>query len=521
MSGTEKVHVDVTLLLRGKQRIYGVKNNEFERYAQYCSRRVVRLTKLMKKKEDVVDMKGPKFNFSASVNQNSEHLQILLFKADGAWARYRFLKNTAEKQKRRSHAIQRLRKCQKWWQIAHDCAEAFCSERTILEVNAFQSYAKASLELERGEWSQALSTFTTVTDIFSDIREASPDATLRTFCGEIIDDINPLIEFCRFNLDKTDGTHIDAATREKIKNIYDQNTESLNTHTLSELTWRNKTVPIVHEGLRGKMANIVDLISDIHQHQAGSEDQVEMKLFDKLIMESHAARQTIRSIASKGESEELKVLDSYLDWNSYIVTLERSRVLLNTLSNANQKADLASRTYARILENKTKYDGDAAVEALMNIWRALKLLYITESNLINQQNNNASKNNSKSVALLERAKNYINTAQNIISAEGVVDPPILKTWASDVALQIRRQRIMKVAQTTGVEIFAKSGSSLSFLEDQDSYQSCQTLVQVPPLPKPIVPKGMIFNSARDEYLDYPNIDTKLSKKSWSARLKFW
>ena len=90
MSTQEKVNIDVTLLLRGKQRLYGVKNNEYERYAQYCSRRVVRLTRLLKKREDCVEMKGPKFNLSADINQNAEHMQIVLFKADGAWARYRF-----------------------------------------------------------------------------------------------------------------------------------------------------------------------------------------------------------------------------------------------------------------------------------------------------------------------------------------------------------------------------------------------------------------------------------------------
>lgn len=510
----EKVNIDVTLLLRGKQRLYGVKNNEYERYAQYCSRRVVRLAHLMKKREDCVEMKGPKYNLSANINQNAEHMQIVLFKADGAFARYRFLKNTAEKQKRKSHAISRLRKSQKWWQLAHECADAFCTEKTQLEVQAFQSYAKASLELELGHWSEALSTFTAVTDIFSDIQNASSDATLKLFCREMIDDITPLIEFCRFNLGQIDGQHIDAETRERIINIY-EGSENLPTNTLSELKWRDKTVPIVHEGLRVKLATVVDLINDIHKE--GHEPQFAMKLFDKLITESHSARQTIRSISSKGESEELQTIDSFLDWNSYIVTLERSRILLSTLSTPSQKADLASRTYLRISENKSKYENDPAIDALLNIWRSLKVFYIADVSTVSSE---------KSFGLLERAKNYINTALNIISSENVDNPPSLQKWATEIQDSIRKVRIVKIAHANGVVGIAGKRNTTEeaerpFLEDLNSFTSCPTLVQIPPLPKSVTPKGMIFNNARDEHLDYPDISAKLKKKSWSARLKFW
>ena len=517
MSTPDKVNIDVTLLLRGKQRLYGVKNNEFEKYAQYCSRRVVRLTHLMKKKEDCVEMKGPKFNLSANVNQNAEHMQIVLFKADGAMARYRFLKNTAEKKKRKVHAINRLKKCQKWWQIARECADAFCTEKTQLEVQAFQSYAKATLELELENWSDALSTFNSVSNIFSNIQEASGDATLKLFCREIIDDITPLIDFCRFSLGQIDGQHIDAETKERISNInsiYDKGTDNLPTNTLSELKWRDKTVPVVHEGLRVKLAAVVDLIDDINKE--GHEAQFTMKLFDKLIMEAHSARQTIRSIASKGESEELKTIDEFLDWNAYIVTLERSRILLSTLNKPTQKADLASRTYLRITENKTKYENDPAIDALLNIWRSLKVFYIADVPTVSSD---------KSLGLIERAKNYINTALKIISSENVENPPSLKKWATEIQDLIRKTRILKIAQSTGITSITEKKQSQEagkpFLEDINSFTSCPTLVQIPPLPKAITPKGMIFNNALDEYLDYPDISTKLQKKSWSSRLKFW
>lgn len=525
MTTPEKVNIDVTLLLRGKQRLYGVRNNEYERYAQYCSRRVVRLIHLMKKRSDFVGIEekpeepqegkpqtkktGPKFDLRPEVNQNAEHMEIVLLKADSAFARYYFLKNTATKHKRKAHALSRLRKCQKLWEIATECAKAFCTEKTQLEVHAFQSYARATLELELQQWDKALTTFTTVTDIFSNIKNASNDPTLRTFCGEIIEDITPLIEFCRFNLGQIDGQHIDTETREKIKNIYVKDGDNIPSSALSELEWRGKTVPIVHDGLRDKIGTVVNIINDIQQTQ--HDPQASMKLFDKLIMESHSARQTIRNIASKGESEELKILNDYLDWNSYIITLERSRILLSTLETPQQRADLASRTYLRISENKQQYNNDSAIEALSNIWRALKVYYISLVPTVEK---------SKSLGLIDRAKNYLDTALNIISSEDVTNPPSLKPWAEELYEQIRKRKILIIANSVGIEDCFTPNSS-SFLDDVNSFTSCSALVQVPPKPRQITPKGMIFNLARDDYLDYPNINDKLKKKSWSSRLKFW
>jgi hypothetical protein len=65
----------------------------------------------------------------------------------------------------------------------------------------------------------------------------------------------------------------------------------------------------------------------------------------------------------------------------------------------------------------------------------------------------------------------------------------------------------------------QSGKSVEarFLDDMDSYSACATLVEVPPQPRLITPKPLIFNLAED-FLEYPSLEKKTSKKGW---FKFW
>jgi signal recognition particle subunit SRP68 len=209
----EPLQVDVTVLLHTKRRAYGVPNSEFLKYAEYCTRRISRLRHFMRKSPGCVGMKGPKFDLSPELNQNVEHMHIVLFTADGTWARYRHLsyehsKDASDKPARRAHALSRLRKCQKWWQLAHDCATTFCSAATQLEVQAHQLFARGYLQLELAEWQNALATFSDVSATFAAMSDVSHDATFAGFVTEIQSDIAPLLEFCRFNLNDGDAEHI-------------------------------------------------------------------------------------------------------------------------------------------------------------------------------------------------------------------------------------------------------------------------------------------------------------------------
>ncbi|KAH0794326.1 signal recognition particle subunit SRP68-like [Histomonas meleagridis] len=502
-----KVHIDVTILIRKKQRLYGVPNGEFLRYAQYCTRRIARLTKLLRKNPEVEGMKGPKFDLSPEKNQNLEHMEIVIYNAERAYARYRYLKNTAEGNARRNaHALRRLIKCQKLWQQAHDCAVAFCTQRTQLEIDAFQNNAKATLQLEKGEWANALDTFTQVSEVFTEIMNSSTDTTLKSYCNDIVNDIEPLLEFCRFNLGQSASTHINAELREKVRGMFSIDTEkTASVRRITELKWHGKTVSIVHDGLCHKLATVADLVEDSNREDIDYDFR--MTIFDRLIAESHGVRQLVKSISQKSDSEDLRTIDYYLMWNSFIATIARSQLLLDSLTKPSERAEFASRTYSRIQEVKNQFDNDPAVMSLEMIWRALKVMNIALTKI-----------GPESACLLDRASSYCGNAVSTITSENVTDPPYLRKYANDLLMKIRKAKIEAIVAMTNDKKNDGVEEKL-FVEDTESFAPCKQLVEMPPKPRTITPKGMIFDLIGD-YLEYPSLESKF-KKSWANRLKFW
>ena len=79
----------VTLTLRGKQRSYGVPENQFTRYAQYCTRRCARIRQILRIKG------GKEFELTPLIHQNALHLELLVLMADGCWTYYKELKSSA------------------------------------------------------------------------------------------------------------------------------------------------------------------------------------------------------------------------------------------------------------------------------------------------------------------------------------------------------------------------------------------------------------------------------------------
>jgi len=494
----KRCHVDVIKLLKGKQRVYGVHDGQFLRYAQYCTNRTARLRSLL-------GIKGGKgCDLSPGVFQNAEHLQIVLFTADCAWARYRDLKNSATSAKRRQHALSRLRKCQKWWKLAQECATTFSDESTQLEVDAFTTYARATLDLELGKWEESLREYSEVKAVLSEL-SATNDTILSNQCKEIIEDIAPLLVFCRYNLGQSDTGSIDIEIREKVRAIKSLGSSGPVNRQLTELQWRGKVYPVAHEGLKTRLSSIVEMIQDIHKSDADA--NLRITLYDRIIAESHGSRQLVQTLIQKSDSEDLRQIDLYLKWNSFIATIERSSTIIDTYTSPSERAEFAGRTHARIIEVKSQFENEPAIEALEKIWRSIKVINIAQT-----------KSGAEQVAMYERAKAYSSSALKIINAESIIDPPELKSMAENILKTAREQKINAIAKTYPAP--QKDIAEKAFLEDLTNYQPCSTLVQVPPEPKTVIPKPIIFDVAAD-FIQYPNIANKLQKKGWTSRLKFW
>lgn len=492
--------LQVTNLIRGKQRAYGVPDNQFLRYAQYCNRRC----KTIRAKLGIKG--GKEFDLTPDRYQNSQHIELLVLQADGIWARFRELKLNA-RGPRRQHALRRLRKCLVWWTRAQEAAKTFGTESTQLEVNAFANYASATLSLELGHWADALKKFVDVSETFKALGQSTNDSNLAHHCHDITEDIEPLLVYCRYNMGESENIQASAELKEKVKNIVSINALNSSTRKVSEVKWRGLTIPINHEGLKSKLANIVDLINDTQSEISDHEFRV--TLFDRLIAESHGARQIVHNLAQQNTNEDLARLDHFLRWNSFVATLERSHALIGSFNTAAERAEFAGRTYSRIVEVRPQFEADTTIEAYEYLWHAIKCFYIGEA-----------KSGAETITMLQRAFNHATKTLQIIESESIEDPPALKNWAERILTKIRTARIEAVASVNGLKKDSENTVQKPFLSDQKSYTQCDTLVVVPPKAKVITPKPMIFDLAGD-YLQFPSLEGKLKKKGLVSKLKFW
>jgi signal recognition particle subunit SRP68 len=490
------VHVEVTLLLHTKQRAYGVPNGEFLKYSEYCTRKISRIRHFLRKSSSTVGLKGPHFDLSPALNQNAEHLEIVLFQADSAWSRYRYLKSTAEKPGRRFHAIRRLRKSQKWWSLALECSVAFCTEQTQVEVRAHQSYSRGYLEIESGDWQRAFSTFSEVFSVFTELKTATQNSLLCSFCEDICSDITPLLTFCEFNLGITGVSSVDSTVRERVRGIFSASIDPTRVRQLTELKWRNKVIPIVHETLKTKLGSLMELIEESHRGLTS------LTHYDRIITESHSVRQTIRSLP---QNEELTTIDNYCNWQQFLARVERSRMVLSGYKTAIERAEHAGKTIGSITTYLEEFKNEPMISILELGWKAVKLLNIAES-----------RRGPEVIGLLGRGKQNCEEALQKIGEIDIEDLPEIVEWIQNILSGIRKARITAIALENGVtlEITMKSGD-IFVVDDLDSFTSCSKLVELPPKPKIINPKPVMFNIAIDEeYLPYPNLEGKRTKKSW-------
>jgi signal recognition particle subunit SRP68 len=129
---------------------HGLRHNDYQRYRQYCARRIARVRKATK----MVQGERKKFTkkeVTLDTLKEEKHLQIPLMTVERAWAyamQLKFEMNTEPRKK--YHMINRLRKadkeCRKLEDIVMNSEQ--CNARTKLEAQAYRAWISGTLFFE-------------------------------------------------------------------------------------------------------------------------------------------------------------------------------------------------------------------------------------------------------------------------------------------------------------------------------------------------------------------------------------
>ncbi|CAH0475639.1 unnamed protein product [Peronospora belbahrii] len=186
----------------------GLRHRDFQRYRQYCTRRLRRIRKSVK----FMHGKGKQYvNKKVDIETATENrlLYLPLYNAERAWGFAMQLKEDDNLDKSENgedansrikfHLNGRLRKAADWSQRLAEICAARADARTSLEAEAYAAYMAGNFAFHREEHVVALEKFGTARRIYADLSQVGTSSQKELF-SRSADELQPFIRFCEHRL---------------------------------------------------------------------------------------------------------------------------------------------------------------------------------------------------------------------------------------------------------------------------------------------------------------------------------
>lgn len=422
--------IEVLPLIMENQRQHGLRHNDYQRYRQYCSRRVRRLRK-------VLSLTQGKHRFNKKVVTlekcvtDARYLHITLMDAERAWGYAMHDKLRAQENPRGLfHMMGRLKKAVKhaaeFDKLVKESKR--CDPRTQLEATAYSSWMSATYMLERRQWSDAMRNFTQVKVIYERLRNLGtsmrnlPEDDVRGMYAARIDEIDANIRYCAYSIQGAGGnvkemldlkSHLDSSSSAAMEMLAEKLEEVLalsrgKKDDAVEITWRGTTVPVKNEKLRAVLLRAKD--KEYELAECKETDEGVMKLYDEVlsayteansllaedIKATEKATATIQSQKNESILQQLTFLSAYVNSlrleranERFLRMVVRSKKLLASAAPGRGKPDEIVRLYDLIIQNLSDFaelefvrddiESVKAAAAKILAFRAHRCFYVGEA----------------------------------------------------------------------------------------------------------------------------------------------
>ena len=294
-----------------------------------------------------------------------KQLHVLLFNAERAWAFAMQLKKDVEKSpnlRRHYHLVRRLAKALSWSRELCTLSSSCCDLRSQVEAQAYSSLISGHLLLEKGsEWAMSLAMFTRSKMILHGLVKSSPQAQQQSLLVELIEEIEPHIRFCQYQMSRqkqevpseasllaaTDGTgHVSGA---QLKTMIDQLSDSSQTLATSSIapssvdklffSWQGRDFGVVVDRAMTPLVTADEIRLQISSAVSRKDngDSI-LSLYSKLIgcygEARSQVRNALRTLTASSKSldtgsmrDEMTVLESALQGSVLEVSVEKAKLL--------------------------------------------------------------------------------------------------------------------------------------------------------------------------------------------------
>ncbi|CAI5743743.1 unnamed protein product [Peronospora destructor] len=208
VTSTEVLSVPILETVKAAQLQNGLRHRDFQRYRQYCARRLRRIRKSVK----FTHGKGKQFinkKVNAETATENRLLYLPLYNAERAWGYAMQLKEDDNLDKSENqedgnsrikfHLNGRLRKAADWSQKLAEICAVRADARTSLEAEAYAAYMAGNFAFHREEHVLALEKFKTARRIYADLSQVGTSSQKELF-SRSADELQPFIRFCEHRL---------------------------------------------------------------------------------------------------------------------------------------------------------------------------------------------------------------------------------------------------------------------------------------------------------------------------------
>ncbi|OTF72213.1 hypothetical protein BLA29_001326 [Euroglyphus maynei] len=462
--------LEVLSIIKQSQLQHGLKHGDYQRYRQYCAKRLRRIRKALGFVQSVGSKNRSTYQpkpVTTQVafdekNQNSKnaikYLYIPLICAERSWAYAMQCKQEASTETRRKfHMIRRLRKAVYWSTKLRDLCNdenSRCDARTKLETCAYADYLKGLYHFELDQWQQASDLLNSAQNIYEQLYKVLKDEEIMSLYKQRLDEIKPTLRYCAFNIgEKKIGA------KELIKEIKNDQTLSNKIDQLISQTsekqpeafdveWLGKTMFIKHEKILGFLDQLKDPNNDWSQ----------LSFFEQMIFDCRDCLQLLRDNNADKSSQYF-----YLTYVRLDLIIKRNRLLITTLQNPSDllrqyEAIIGCYNEIKAMNLSQSFPDSFLVEKFMAeidaqtvAYKAYRCYYIAHV---------AKENWKESIAMLNRSAHYCQESlhSEYVSKETKQEIQKLLSKANTETFQIYGENISK--DTT------ESESSSTVLDDK-------------------------------------------------------
>ncbi|XP_005095134.1 signal recognition particle subunit SRP68 [Aplysia californica] len=562
-SKEESYTLEALHLLKDAQQQHGLRHGDFQRYRGYCSRRIRRIRKSLHFPQGNRNRVAPK-KVTPEILSDSRYLQLPLFCAERCWAYAMQLKSEANTEPRkRFHMVSKLKKAVVYSEeLASLCDSEKCDARTKLECQAYNAWIKGSLQFETENWESAMELYTKAKTIYEKLANAFSEE-LQALYQQRVDEISPNLRYCAYNIG--DESALQDLQKMRIAAGEDQLTLKLDdllsqtrekqAATLSEVTWRGRTVPVKVEAVRLFLLNMQDLNTEL---EAAESMDSRVSIYESLLKQCIDAQQALRDVlqedqvfkaAVRGQPIEGKIsnahyLHSYLMYLRLSTTVERNLLLVENLkqnlpeNNPEEGRKLTKpqdlvRLYDIIIQNLTEIPNlhgiqddptiESETEASVLRYKAFRSFYIARSY-------SSAKKWKETVALYQRALD--NCKKALAGYKKQSQSPKIKEEVQTIQeLQEQIGGQMHSCQAFSILDSGASGDQSlftpvtdkrlledrldEFVTDKSLSSKKATLTHFPPNFEPIPCRPLFFDLALN-HIEFPSLEDKLEAQKKAA-----